>query len=318
MRSLAGERFCYGNLGDRSPQSFAGGNAASGSWLSRASTFADRAATAGFVASMIFLAATAIYAFSLSDLAKPFLAETAALVEEAALDAGFKFKAEEFALSGTQNTPDAELLSALKLPYKGSSLFYDAEAARRDLSNIGWIESAEVRRILPSRLEVVIVERTPFARWEDARGKVQIVDREGHILGPDGSGRFKALPLFTGEGAPAEAAAFLDAIEEREALKHRVQRIDYVAERFWTVTLDTGPALKLPRKVTPLALERLDSLLANPKIAGLGLEAIDLRLSNRTILQLQEPTVANRDKAIAVLNPAQPLGLPPPKKGKAL
>jgi cell division protein FtsQ len=317
LRSLAGEGFCYGNSGDCSPQSH-GGNAASGSWLSRASTFADWAATAGFVASMIFLAATAIYAFSLSDSAKPFLAETATLVDEAALDAGFKFKSEEFALSGTQNTPDADLLKALKLPYKGSSLFYDAGDARRALLTIGWIESAEVRRILPSRLEVAIVERKSFARWEDARHKVQIIDREGHILGPDEAGRFAALPLFAGEGAAAEAAAFVDAIDEHEAFKHRVQRIDYVAERFWTVKLDTGPALKLPRKVTPLALERLDSLLANPKIAGLGLETIDLRLSNRTILQLLEPTVPNRDKAIAVLNPAQAQALPPPKKGKAL
>ena len=190
--------------------------------------------------------------------------------------------------------------------------------ARRALLTIGWIESAEVRRILPSRLEVAIVERKPFARWEDARHKVQIIDREGHILGPDEAGRFAALPLFAGEGAAAEAAAFVDAIEEHEDFKHRVQRIDYVAERFWTVKLDTGPALKLPRKVTPLALERLDSLLANPKIAGLGLETIDLRLSNRTILQLLEPTVPNRDKAITVLNPAQAQTLPPPKKGKAL
>ena len=189
MRSLAGERFSHGDWGDRSPQT-GGGNATSGSLLSRASTFADRAATAGFVASMIFLAVAAIYAFSLSDSAKPFLAQTIALVDEAALDAGFKFKSEEFALSGTQNTPDADLLKALKLPYKGSSLFYDAGNARRALLTIGWIESAEVRRILPSRLEVAIVERKPFARWEDARHKVQIIDREGHILGPDEVGRF--------------------------------------------------------------------------------------------------------------------------------
>ena len=122
--------------------------------------------------------------------------------------------------------------------------------------------------------------------------KLHVIDREGHILGPDEAGRFKALPLFAGEGAGAEAASFVDAIRDREAFKRRVGRVELVAERFWTVKLDTGPMLKLPRKVTPLILERLNSLLANPKIAGLGLETIDLRLSNRTILQLLEPTVA--------------------------
>ncbi len=317
MRSLGGERFCYGDLSDRSAQSF-GLNSASGSWLTHASAHADKAASAGFVASMIFLAVTAIYAFSLSDSAKPFMAEVSSLVDQAALDGGFKFKSDEFALSGTQNAPDADLLSALKLPYKGSSLFYDTGDARRRLLAIGWIELAEVRRVLPSRLEVTITERAPFARWEDARGKVQIVDREGHILGTDDAVRFSALPLFAGEGAAKEAAAFVSAIEDREDLMRRVQRVEYVTERFWTVKLGTGPALKLPRKVTPIVLERLDSLLANPKIAALGLETIDLRLSNRTILQLLEPTVANRDKAIAVLNPASMQAMTPPRKGKAL
>lgn len=317
MRSLAGESFACGNHGNRSAQTVSG-NAPSGSWLAQADAIADRAASVGFVFSMIFLAVTALYAFSLSEGAKPLLAEAFAMVDQAAFDAGFRFNRAEFAVSGTRNTPDADLLNALKLPYRGSSLFYNAKDARSGLLNIGWIESAEVRRILPSRLEVVIAERTPFARWEDAQHKVQVIDREGHILGPDAAGRFKELPLFAGEGAGAEAAAFADAIEEHEAFKRRLERVEFVAERFWTVKLDSGPTLKLPRKVTRLVLERLDSLLANSKIAGLGLETIDLRLSNRTILQLLEPTVANRDKAIAVLNPAPSQGLPAYRRGKAL
>ncbi len=315
MRSLAGSSFCYENSADRVAQT-PGARAATGSWLSRADAVADRAASAGFVVSMIFLAVTAIYALSLSGAVRPFIAEGVALLDQAAFDAGFKI--EDLALSGSLNTPQADLLGALKLPYKGSSLFYDAKEAQKRLLTIGWIESAEVRRILPARLEILITERRPFARWEDAQHKLQVIDREGNILGPDEAGGFKALPLFAGEGAPAEAAGFVDAIGDHEAFRRRVQRVELVAERFWTVKLDAGPLLKLPRKVNLIILERLDSLLANPKIAGLGLETIDLRLSNRTILQLLEPTVANRDKAIAVLNPAPSQASPPSRKGKAL
>ena len=105
---------------------------------------------------------------------------------------------------------------------------------------------------------------------------------------------------------------------DREAIRDRFESAELIAERFWRVKLNSGLVLKLPRKVTPLVLEHLDSLLANPKIAGLGLETIDLRLSNRTILQLLEPTVANRDRAIAVLTSASPQVLPAPGRGKAL
>ena len=228
------------------------------------------------------------------------------------------FRLEELALSGPKYTPRTALLEALKLPYKNSSLFYDATEARSGLLNLGWIESADVRRILPSRLEVAVTERAPFARWEDTVHKVQVIDREGHILGEDDEGRFKGLPLFAGDAASLEAASFEDALQGHEAIRHRIERAEFIAERFWAVKLDSGLVLKLPRKVAPLVLERLESLFANPRIAALGLETIDLRLSNRTILQLLEPTVANRDKAIALLNMAPSQALSAPRKGKAL
>jgi cell division protein FtsQ len=315
LRPIAGDSFRYENSSGRRPQR-PRRNPASNSWLAQADAIADKAASAGFVASMIFLAAAAIYAFSLSKAAKPFFAEAFAIVDQAAFDAGFKF--EDLQLTGFKDTPETELMTALQMPHKGSSLFYGAKEAQARLLSIGWIESAEVRRVLPSRLEVAVTERTPFARLEDEQHKLQVIDREGHILGADEAGRFSALPLFAGEGAGAEAASFTDAMEGHDDFKHRIQRIEYVAGRFWTVKLDNGPSLKLPHKLTSLVLNRLDSLLANPKVAGLGLETIDLRLSNRTILQLAEPTVTNRDKAIAALSPATAQALNPPKKGKAL
>jgi cell division protein FtsQ len=266
--------------------------------------------------SMLFLAGTAIYALTLSDAAKPLFAEALALADRAAFDAGFRL--ENLALSGAQNTPPRVLYDALKLPYKGSSLFYGANGAHARLLNIGWIESAEIRRILPSRLEVTIVERVPFARWENEAGQVYVIDRSGHVLGPDEEGRLKALPLFAGEGAPSQALDFEDAFQDHGTVRARIQRIELIAERFWSVKLDNGLLLKLPRKVTPLVLTRLDSLLATPKIAALSLESIDLRLSNRAILQLLEPTVANRDKAIAALMPAPSQAPPGGRRGKAL
>ena len=89
MRSLAGSSFCYENSADRVAQT-PGARAATGSWLSRADAVADRAASAGFVVSMIFLAVTAIYALSLSGAVRPFIAEGVALLDQAAFDAGFK------------------------------------------------------------------------------------------------------------------------------------------------------------------------------------------------------------------------------------
>jgi cell division protein FtsQ len=288
----------------------------SDSWFSLAEANADRVARAGFVLSMMFLAASAIYGLFLAGAVMPVVSELAAAADRAAFDAGFRV--EDLAVSGSRNTPRAALIEALNLPYSGSSLFYDAAAARDRLSKLGWIETAEVSRILPSRLEVALSERAPFARWADAAGKINVIDRKGHVLGRAEEARFGTLLLYVGEGAPADAAAFKDALTDHQGIERRIERAEFVAERFWMVRLDSGLVLKLPRKVTALVLERLDSLLANPRIAGMALETIDLRLSNRTILQLREPTVANRDRAIALLTSSPVPAALPLRKGKAL
>jgi cell division protein FtsQ len=286
------------------------------SWDSLLQHYADRAASAGFVLSMMFLAATALYALSLSDEAKPVLSEAAAIADRAAYDAGFRLG--DLALSGVRNAPQAAIFDALELPYKGSSIFYDTARANDRLLKLGWIESAAVRRILPRRLEVHVSERTPFARWRDSSRTIQVIDQQGYVLGPDPEGRFVSLPLFAGEGAPQVAYAFEDALEDHAGIRKRIASAELVAGRFWTVKLEGGLAVKLPHKVTPLALERLDSLLANLKIAEMALDTIDLRLPNRTILQLREASEASRERAIAWLSqdPAQAQVIQ--RKGKPL
>jgi cell division protein FtsQ len=286
------------------------------SWHSVLQRHADRAASAGFVLSMMFLAATALYALSLSDEAKPILSEAAAIADRAAYDAGFHL--EDLALSGVRNAPQTAIFDALELPYKASSIFYDTAKANGRLLELGWIESATVRRILPRRLEVHVSERTPFGRWQDSSQTIQVIDQQGHVLGPDSEGRFAGLPLFAGEGAPKEAYAFEDALEDHAVIKKRIGSAELVAGRFWTVKLEGGLAVKLPHKVTPLALERLDSLLANPKIAEMALDTIDLRLSNRTILQLRDASEASRDRAIAWLSQDQAQVQAVQRRGKPL
>lgn len=289
-------------------------SAARPSWFSAFEAHADRAARAGFLISMMFLAATAFYGLVLSGTAAEISREVSTTADRAAYDAGFRV--EDLTISGAENTPRDALMKALALPYADSSLSYDAAAAQDRLMQIGWVASAEVRRILPSRLEVIVREREPFARWIDAENVVQAVDREGHILGP-ANGKFEMLLLFSGEGAPAEVAELSDVLSAHEAIRRRIDRLELVAERFWQVKLDNGLTLKLPRKVTELVLGKAETLLASNKIAEMALDTIDLRLTNRTILQLREPTLANRDRAVAVITSGQQPALPP-RRGRAL
>ena len=314
MQPVNQEKVRSTGLGDRGAQPVEKG-AAQSSWFSMAQAHADYAARVGFVVSMMFLAATAFYGLHLSGATAAIFDEVAVVADRAAYDAGFRV--DDLTISGSKNTTREVLLKALALPYANSSLSYDAGEAQDRLLKLGWVSSAEVRRVLPSRLEVQLSEREPFARWADAENIVQAIDREGRILGP-ADGRFETLLLFAGEGAPAEAAELTDALSNHETIKQHIARLDLVAERFWQVKLDSGLILKLPRKVNELVLGKVETLLASSKISEMALDTIDLRLTNRTVLQLREPTLANRDKGVSTITsgPAQPAL--PPRRGRAL
>ena len=267
MRAFGVGGFRFWGRGSRGVRQFTNGEAGT-SWFAVAEAYADRVSAAGFVFSMALLAATAVYAINLSGAAKPYLAEFLALADQAGYDAGFKF--DDLGVAGVRNTPQPVLFEALKLPYRGSSLFYDTSEARSRLLKVGWVETAEVRRVLPARLEVIVTERIPFARWEDGARKIQVISRDGRILGPDDDGQFALLPLYAGEGAAAEAQNFDDAFKDRDGLRRRIARAELVAGHFWTVKLDSGLTVKLPRKVTPLALSRLELDPRQPKSCYCG------------------------------------------------
>ncbi len=314
MQPVTQEKVRSASLGDSGAQPVKKGTPQP-SWFSLAQAHADYAAKVGFVVSMLFLAATAFYALHLSGATKAIYDEVAEMADRAAYDAGFRV--EDLAISGSRHTSRESLLKALELPFAHSSLSYETADAQDRLLKVGWIASAEVRRSLPARLEVIVTEREPFARWADSQNVVQAIDREGRILGP-AEGRFETLLLFSGEGAPAEAAEFSDVLSGHEAIKRQVERIDLVAERFWQIKLDRGLILKLPRKVNEVVLGRVEALLASNKIAEMALDTIDFRLANRTILQLREPTLANRDRAIAIISSSPPQPALPPRRGRAL
>ena len=76
---------------------------------------------------------------------------------------------------------------------------------RRGLKQVPWIKHAQVMRLLPSTLQVVIEERVPFAMWQ-IHGQTYVVDAEGVMLAPALREAYADLPLVVGEGAGKNAA----------------------------------------------------------------------------------------------------------------
>jgi cell division protein FtsQ len=111
---------------------------------------------------------------------------------------------EQVQLAGNHYVPRANVLEIFAADRGKSVLRIPLEGRRRQLEAIPWVERATVRRALPNRIEVEIVERIPvaFVRQGDA---MDLVDAHGVILDRPLEGEFH-FPVVTGisAGMPLE------------------------------------------------------------------------------------------------------------------
>lgn len=186
-------------------------------------------------------------------------------------------------IEGRANTPEPLLRAAVGISKGDAILGFSVEQARARIETLSWVKHATVERRLPGTVVVSLQERSPFAIWQN-RGQHVLVDRAGLVVNPDVS-QFRKLPLIVGPGAPAAAAALLDALADRPALADRVLASVRVGERRWDLHMNTGIDVMLPEGHEAAALERLLRLQQEHALLDRPLAVIDMRLSDRLVLR---------------------------------
>lgn len=179
-------------------------------------------------------------------------------------------------LKGATPAAEAEILAAADVKAGQSLTALDLAAVRARVEKVGWVASAQVIRLLPSTLEIVVVQRPLMAVWEHA-GRATVVAANGTPVGVVDPGVFPTLPLIVGEGANTAAAAFLPVLARHPGVMAETKALVRVDDRRWNLTLSDGGVVLLPAEDQEGALQHLDALQASEKILGLGLARIDLR-----------------------------------------
>jgi cell division protein FtsQ len=101
-------------------------------------------------------------------------------------------------VTGNQYVPRGRVLEIFSTDRNRSVLRIPLNERRRQLETIPWVEQATVRRALPNRIEVEIIERTPIAFLREG-SDLALVDVHGVILDRPLKGNFH-FPVVTGMG----------------------------------------------------------------------------------------------------------------------
>jgi len=157
---------------------------------------------------------------------------------------------EQVELTGNQNVPRARVLEVFAADRNRSVLRIPLDERRRQLETIPWVERATVRRALPNRIEIEIVERTPIAYLRQG-SELSLVDARGAILERPTKAAFH-FPVVTG-------------ISPVMAQEDRERRIHLYADFARQIEAARSGALE---KVSEVDLADVNDLRAN--LTGLG------------------------------------------------
>ena len=217
-----------------------------------------------------------------------------------AVAAAANMRVQQIVVQGRSNTPEPLLNAALGVHRGDSMLGFSLEGARQRIETLSWVEHAAVERRLPGTLVVNLVERRPFAIWQN-QGRFVLIDRDGQTVTGEDLAAFGDLPLVVGAGAPQAATTLLDALAAQPSLKPRVMAAIRVGERRWNLRMKNGTDVLLPEGGAAPALAKLAELQAADDLLDRPLAVVDLRLPDRLVVRPQAAPSAPPSATVAPL-----------------
>lgn len=187
-----------------------------------------------------------------------------------------------------------------------SMALVDLDQLRSDLVAFGWIADARVSRQLPDTLIVDIVERTPHAVWDNGKQLV-LIDQHGVTLEPVARDADTGMMRIVGPNANTKVDELNALLDAAPALTPQVAAAEWIGNRRWNLTFDSGEILALPEgdKTSAAALVNFARMDGVNRLLGQGATYFDLRDPDRAYMRLPKPGAENRsasssDRQLAV------------------
>ncbi|WP_337266981.1 cell division protein FtsQ/DivIB [Oryzifoliimicrobium ureilyticus] len=242
----------------------------------------------GTVSALVFLGLTGLYGMSLGG-------HTETVAQATTTAAGFAI--EDVKVSGNAATSEIEILQLLGLDGTTSLVALDVDAARQKIAALPWVESVEVRKVYPKTIEVKLKERQAYAIWQHGQ-ELSLIERNGAVIAPLRDNKFSTLPLVVGRDAEKAAESIERDFANWPDIRGRVKAFVWVSGRRWDLHMDNGIVVKLPEEDVDQALARLAKLQKEQSLLERDIAAVDLRLEDRTTVQLAPDAVERRQELV--------------------
>ena len=201
---------------------------------------------------------------------------------EASVSSGLRL--EKIKIKGRFNTSETALENAIATEWYSPMLTLDIERIHRDVSSLGWVRYAVIRREFPTTLEITLEERKALALYQHDDGHL-VIDEYGEVIKGTKPEAFTHLPVVKGKGAPDKAKDILAMLKSEDGLFADVWSLTYQSSRRWDVYLRNNIRIQLPEMDADKAWSKLAEMDRKHKLTQRDIINIDLRVPNKLVIR---------------------------------
>ncbi|MDX1949560.1 MAG: cell division protein FtsQ/DivIB [Rickettsiales bacterium] len=192
---------------------------------------------------------------------------------------------EKVEISGNKTVNHNDIINAIYDAVDYSEipiLMLDLEEVQKNISEVGWVDKANLRIKLPNTLEVEIIERKPSFIWVQD-GKFSLSDIRGNLITYKVTPENQNLPTIKGKDSKREISEIYDIISSSPELHKMVTSAMKIGNRRWDVELKKSIKVKLPETNAISAWKKLSELNKKNNLLSKKISYIDMRIENQLV-----------------------------------
>ena len=133
---------------------------------------------------------------------------------------------------------------------RGNFFTVDLDRARKAFENLPWVRSAQLRRLWPGSIEVVLEEQVAVAYWRSVdSGDTRLVNSFGELFDAAAN---DSMPVFSGpEDSGAQMLAQMRQFNELlQPMQRKIVALTLSGRHAWQLKLDDGMVIELGKDMS--------------------------------------------------------------------
>ena len=191
-------------------------------------------------------------------------------------------------VSGNKTVSKDDIIKKVVFKNCDNLFCVNLKQSKNEIEKNNWVRSAKLKYNLPSKLSVVIEEEKPKFLLKENKN-ITLLNLEGkkiqniEIISED----YKDLLILSGDGAENKIFNLLNIFSVGTDISENIKEATLVSSRRWSLKHSSNIIIELPENNPSKAFYKIVELENKYGFLNESLKKIDLRISDRMIIQLK-------------------------------